>query len=475
MNNCIKTHWPLAAVIFIFTLIRVIVIPHPDIITWDASVYVGMGKYLFSHGTVGVWESLRPVGLPIILGALWKLGIAPYTAGMVFSFLVSAAMLAMVYTIAEQARKGAGTIATVLLAATELFFIYSAIPVTDITSTFFAVLGLYLTYNAKTNKQYFIAGMIIALGLLFRFPQGLMLVVALLVIAIKSFQQQKGKWSDRIVQMIERCFVLGGGFFVIVVPFLVVNYYVYGNAFLPFIEGTAVVKLYPSLYQKGVWFYVTGLFKQDPLLYLALLPVGMLWKKAWRSPSVIATVTAFFIVTAYFVYQPHKELRYMLAFMPYAAVLAGIGIAYLLEWWKLPQLLFFGLFFITAFMLTAGMIVHPFHDKDAKALYAFNTYFDATPKARILSSTPYTLAYSNVLITRTLYDDWNDAYVAYNTLKTSNDYIALDTCNLELGCTDNSHCKDKKQALLDELNKQNTPMFSETTPNQCLLAIYKIQ
>jgi 4-amino-4-deoxy-L-arabinose transferase-like glycosyltransferase len=485
----LKKYWPLITIVVVFVLIRLLTIPYHGIVTWDAVVYVGMGKYLFSHGMVGTWEALRPVGLPIILGAFWKLGIDPYQAGVALSMLISAAMIALVYRWAEDVQEGAGNIAALLLAGSVIFFNYSALPVTDIISTFFAVLSLWLVYRATTNTRYLIAGITVGVALLFRFPQGLLLVVGGLVIITKLFldrppsfttvrtmaRQRRKKWSVRLHQCIENSFSFAGGFFLVVVPLLIINYHFYGNAFLPFIEGNAVVQLYPSLYQKGILFYVVQLFQQDPFFITAFIPMTLLVNKKYRTLGVIALTIALVIVAGYFTHQAHKELRYALAFLPYLVILSAIGIVYVLEYWKLPQLLFFGLFIIAAYLVGAGLLVHSYKNPEAPALYDFNTYLKHVPHARIMATTPNSMIYSDILLTHNLYDDWNYAYLAYGMYKSSTDYMVLNSCDLEIGCADNTHCMDKKQALLAELDKQDTKVFSETTPKQCVLEIYKLK
>jgi hypothetical protein len=474
LSHLLKKYWLLITIVVIFVVIRIITTPYHGIAPWDTAIYIGMGKYLFSHGTVGTWEALRPVGLPIVLGAFWKMGIDPYHAGVVLSLLVSVGMMVLVYRFAEEIKQGAGTIAALLLAGTALFFSYSALPVTDIISTFFALLSLWLAYRAATDRQYLIAGVVVAIALLFRFPQGLLLVVGGLVIGAKMLLE-KGKWGIRLHHLIARTFSLAGGFFIIVIPLLIVNYHFYGNAFLPFIEGNAVVQLYPSLYQKGILFYIIQLFQQDPLFIIGFLPIALLWHKKYRTPAVIALTIALVVVAGYFTYQPHKELRYMLAFIPYIVILSGAGIVFILEYWKLPQLLFFGLFIIAAYLVAAALLVHGYKNPEAPTLYDLNTYLKDAPGAHIMSTTPNPMIYSDVLITYNLYDDWNHAYLDYVLYKPANDYMLLDSCDLEIGCADNAHCKDKKQSLLAELAKQDTKVFSETTPKQCVVEVYKLK
>jgi 4-amino-4-deoxy-L-arabinose transferase-like glycosyltransferase len=480
MKAFFKKYWILCTVVVIFVVLQIVLIQPHATPYWDAAVYVGMGKYLFSHGTIGTWETLRPVALPIILGAFWKIGINPYTVGIVFSLAVSSSLIVLVYAIAEHVKEGAGGIAALLLASSATYFTFAAVPVTDITSTFFAVWSLWLTYRARNGWQFFVAGIMTAVAFMFRFPQGLLLLVTMLMVFINMFidKTKKGKWSNVIVTMIERVLLIAGGFCVIAIPFLIINYYFYGNAFLPFIEGTAGISGYPSLYQKGVWFYIVQLFREDFLYVFSLLPFALLfYKKVYRTKLVIALCIAIALVGGYFIlYQTHKELRYGLAFLPYVIVLAGVGIAYVIEWTKVSRMLFFGLFIIIAFMLSAHTFAYAGTNPNNQAFYDFDTYLQNAPKARVMTAAPFMFAYTDVLLTHNLYSDWNNAYDEYNAYRSTTDYIALDSCDLELDCTDDPTCKDDKQLLLNELNNQDTKVFDETTPqSQCQLLIYKIR
>lgn len=469
----LKEYWVLIAIIGIFILLRVVTTQHDAIAMWDGAVYTGMGKYLYSGGSIGTWEALRPIALPAILGGFWRLGIDPYVAGSILSLCISSALLVLVYAFAERIRPKSGAIAALVLAGTAVFFKYSAVPVTDISSTFFALLSLYLFYRADTYKKYFIGGIAAAVAFMFRFPQGLLLVAGILTILIKLFYE-KGKWNDRIGRGIERAFIVGGGFFLVAVPYLVSNYIQYGNAFLPFIEGAAVIKQYPSLYQKGVWFYPVELITKVPLALFALVPIGLLWKRKERSVGVLVLLSAMVVVAGYFTYEVHKETRYLLAFLPYVAVLAGIGIVYVLDRFRLQHFLFYTLFAVALFMASAKGIVEGFSNPDNRAMRAFESYLQDRPGARVLTSTPNVFVYTDVRMVRNLYSDWNDAYKAYMNVKDEADYMVFSSCNLETGCADNAQCKDSKQVLLDTLKKNDTQVFNTITPSQCTLSIYEL-
>ncbi len=483
-QRLILPYWKLIAIVTVFSVLHFIMMQKYTEPAWDGVVYVGMGKYLFSHGAIGTWEALRPIGLPIVVGLFWKIGIDPYTAGTMVVFLGSIGLLIATYFFAERLRPRSGAIAATLLAATGIFFSGSAAPVTDVLSPFFGVWGLFLLFKANRNWQYFIAGIVMALSFMFRFPNGLVLVVAMIAIVIKILYEPtilkigkaKQKVGERIVTAIEHAFAVGGGFFLIVIPYLVSIYIVYDNAFLPFIQGTAVIKLYPSLYQKGPWFYPLELLKANPLFAFALLPIVLFWKRSQRTLGIFIATTAVVVISAYFTYEVHKEARYALSFLPYLAMLAAVGIAYTLDYFKLSQVLFFGLLLIAGFMVNAHFLAYSSDSPDGKTMYEFNSYLGTVPQdhVRMIATAPTPIAYSNAFLVRNLYSDWNDAYWAYNNLKTDADYILLNSCNLEAGCADDSRCKDDKQVLLDALKQHDEQVFSATTQTQCELSIYKL-
>src|SRR3989344_1748702 len=84
----LKDNSGLVIVIILFLILNFAFISF-DNAGWDSAVYVGMGKYLFSHGQAGLWEPIRPLTLPIILGFFWKIGLNPLISGEIFILLFS--------------------------------------------------------------------------------------------------------------------------------------------------------------------------------------------------------------------------------------------------------------------------------------------------------------------------------------------------------------------------------------------------
>ena len=65
--------YPLWWILGLSLIVRIIYLLINYPLWWDSYVYIGMGKYIFSGGKIGMWESFRPLIHPLILGVLWKL------------------------------------------------------------------------------------------------------------------------------------------------------------------------------------------------------------------------------------------------------------------------------------------------------------------------------------------------------------------------------------------------------------------
>jgi len=63
----------LYSILIFFIISKILFLLYENNVWWDAAVYIGMGKYIFSLGDAGFWEASRPIVWPIILGFLWKI------------------------------------------------------------------------------------------------------------------------------------------------------------------------------------------------------------------------------------------------------------------------------------------------------------------------------------------------------------------------------------------------------------------
>ena len=146
-------------------------------IWWDSAVYIGMGKYLFSLGNVGLWEPARPLVLPFFLGLFWKLGFNAVIFGRILEVGFSAGCLCLTYLIGKNVfNEKIGLLSAFLLAFSPSFLFYSSTILTGIPSTFFALLSVYFLIK----KNYFFSGLFVGLSFMTRFLQLFVLLVIVL-------------------------------------------------------------------------------------------------------------------------------------------------------------------------------------------------------------------------------------------------------------------------------------------------------
>src|SRR3989338_2229299 len=273
-------------------------------VPWDTAVYVGMGKYLFSFGTAGFWEAARPPVLPILLGAAWRLG-DPVIAGRTIALLSSIGCVIFTYLIGKRLLgRREGIIAALLLSTTHVFIQYASVPLTDILSAFFGLIALYLFLE----NQHWAAGMVLGVSFLTRFYQGIIFGV----LAIILFTRKKG-CSQVII-----------GFFALVIPYLIINLFVYKNLFYPFLLQFELVRSTDPYWAMPWWFYFKELFYQS---YISLLLIPALFMKKARK-SLYLPFILFFVFLIFFSFAAHKEDRFMLLFIPYRSLIiaAVIGL-----------------------------------------------------------------------------------------------------------------------------------------------------
>src|SRR3989338_8396224 len=122
---------------------------HHDI-HWDEAVYISMGKYLYSSGSQGLFESIRPLGLPLILGFLWKIGAGTVFVYETLIFLFALGVLFLVFLLGTNIfSEEVGIFACFVLVLTPLFFHSSITIMAEIPAVFFILFSILLFVQGK--------------------------------------------------------------------------------------------------------------------------------------------------------------------------------------------------------------------------------------------------------------------------------------------------------------------------------------
>jgi 4-amino-4-deoxy-L-arabinose transferase-like glycosyltransferase len=304
---------PAAIIIFLATAARFFILKNYHPIWWDSAVYSGMGKFIFSLGTSGIWEPLRPPVLPIILGFFWKIGIyGNYFSG-ILSMMFSAGTILLVYLISKKIfGYKTAVVACFFSAFGHLMLFYDHAALSEIPAIFFGLLAVYLIIE----KKYFWAGIFSSFSFLTKFPSGIIFGGAIIFIAF--FQQEK------IREKAKRIFLSSAGFLIPSAIFLIANFMMYGNALLPFIEGNMVIaNTFPK---SPVWFYIARItieciISVFAVVYLVLLALK---KEKNRNSALLWIPLALFL--AYFSLLAYKEMRFAILLMPFVYMLSAEGV-----------------------------------------------------------------------------------------------------------------------------------------------------
>jgi len=166
MVSLIKKHGIFLFVMLLFIIVKIYSLNVDHDVWWDSSVYLGMGKYIYASGDVGLWEESRPLVWPLILGLIWKLGLDYILFGKLFVILFSVGILILTYLIGLRLfNEKIALLSVVFLMLSETFFLFNNIMHTEIPATFFVLLGYY--YFIKKNHG--ISGLFLGIALMTRF------------------------------------------------------------------------------------------------------------------------------------------------------------------------------------------------------------------------------------------------------------------------------------------------------------------
>ena len=480
-------------ILLIFFLIKIFVLFKLDLIRWDEAVYIETGKYIFSFGKSGFFEASRPLILPILQGFLWFIGLSPVIFGKILTLFFSIGYIYFSYLIAKELfSEKVAVISSIMIMFSPIFFFFSSFAMTGIIATFFILVGFY----SLIKKKYFLSGLFFSLGFMTRF---LVLFAVVSVIIIFLFKPK-----------IRNIVKFSLGFFIFFIPYLILNYFLYGNFVYPFVLQSVMTSITGLGFHKAWWYYFFWAFKENFLIYLSIIAIFLIFKqrnsthlmmsgpsgiRCARKPPVIRGIPSvknhsiscmlnnmppvsdrwfltqrkverlslISIAAVFFVFYtiiPHKEERFMITFLPVLYILTGFSFFYLISKIKNKKFRNYLIGLVILFVAINWSV--QFKIDNGPAYYRYMRGYLQNPdiKGGIWVSNPVFAVDSDYKIDNIIYYPTfnHDKFINLKNNLNNAENILVNTCDLH--CEPyNEFCKDDKKELIKLLKNSFNEVF----------------
>jgi hypothetical protein len=458
---------------------------------WDETVYLGMGKYIYSAGSSGLWEMIRPLGLPAITGLWWSLGLDQMVVSRIVGVLFSLGIIMMVYLIAKKLfdkNEKIAIIAALIMAITPIFFFYSDYVMTDHVSTLAVLISIYFIMNNK----YILGGIFGGLAFWFKFTHilfiGILGIYILYKFCIRNGKLQcDGKYLRKNYHSILKSKELYSLIIMIlmILAYFLSNYILYHqhlgtiDAILrPYTDAAAYSdNPYQNTYFSNVqeFFYYIFYYLYNIIFHAAygnilyifflIYLVRLKLENFLRDKKHVLIFITFIIYLAYFSAIPYKNERFWIFVLPFLAIYASYGIIWCHESLKkiskkqgkvLSKTL--NVFFILLILIITGYIISKdvdfyawdYHFREPNMLV--EKYFDIhNIDGPILTDDPRFTAYSDKLYIPA-YDILNRNGLFLNDWESQIDFNAAVYNDKSIPCLEyDQKCIDNRQKIIDML------------------------
>ncbi|MBI3035277.1 glycosyltransferase family 39 protein [Candidatus Woesearchaeota archaeon] len=420
-------------VIILFFIAKLLTIANYNVLWWDTSVYIGMGKYIYSSGNSGLWEYTRPIVWPLVLGFFWKSGIA-VLFGRILEIVFGGLCVLLTYLIGKKLfNHRTALLSSIFLAFSPTFFFFNGIMLTEVVSTFFSLLAIYLFIG----KKHFASGMLFGIAFMTRYLQ-LFVFVAALLFNIKNMRNLK-----RIIL----------GFAAAIAPILILNQAMYGNAIFPFFQQLYLSQNSGWLNQQPLNFYLIELFRENFLYLLFILGLFLAFKNKNANSRLIAFAFIFFFV--FFSLIKQKEMRFLIVLLPYMYILLSTAISSFLG--RFNNLIWPIYTIIAVSLMLSSVTIYGYYKKESNKANQYDTFQDMLEKTgtgtKIWISSPMIAVSSNRKIDEMMYYPVFNEERKERLIAGKADFVFLDSCDLACRAYDDK-CENAKEQLIAHFKKR---------------------
>ena len=402
-------------VLIIFLIVQTLSFFSPADVWWDSSVYIGMGKFIYSFGEAGLWEASRPIVWPVILGFFWKFHLDQIFFGKLTLLLFSLACILLTYLIAKRSFNATiGLLSAIFLAFSQTFFLFATVLHAEIPSLFFTLLGLYLFIK----KKYSISGLFFGIAFMTRFFSIFAVLPIFSYLVFKSIKEKK-KSLD--------LFIFSIYLLMPVALFLALNKFLYDNILYPFVLQLYMAKNTGFVFYQLFYFYFFGLIKENMFAVFSIL--GIVYILLRKNNLQVLLFFIFLFAFIPFSLAAHKEMRFLLLSLPLLYVLTAYGLTNFLSLFGKKQKIILCSVILLWFLYTAPQLKFNQYDD------GFNAFYDYIKNTRIGDqlwiSNPAFIVYSDYKASLLYYPAFNlDKIQELETKILGAKHVLINSCDL---------------------------------------------
>ena len=324
---------------------------------WDSSCYIGVGKWFFSGGQEGFFQSVIYPLLPFIMGSAWKIGLkgdALILFGEIIIFISCISSLILLYNLGIRLfNKKIALTSVIILGFNALYFLFTFRIYTEMITICFFLFSLFfiIKFNEKNKNYYLIfSGMFCSLAFLNKYTNIFVCVILNIILIYYSIK------NKRFLPVV----IFNISIFIFIIPFFLFNYLKFGD----FLYLWKVYQQYanenirplyhwksfpgiPRLLFKNIdWIY----FKSILYLFNVTLPfffygVFKMFKEKRKKIFIFIffPLIILFLITELFYL---KQERYILIIFPLIALFCAYGLSFIKLRYKKVIVFLYLLFFL---------------------------------------------------------------------------------------------------------------------------------
>ncbi|MEK6974479.1 MAG: glycosyltransferase family 39 protein [Nanoarchaeota archaeon] len=322
MKIDIKTWITLLGMFLVFIFLKLVLFFNGGAY-FDEGVYVGISKYFASFGSIGYFEPIRPLGLPLLLAPLQF--ITPnslFLDRLLSTLLVFVSAILIYYVGRKHFDKNAGLWAAYLFLTSSLILIFGGFILTDIIAYTLTLFGASL----MLERKYTLSGLFIGIGFLIRFPA---LIIVLPLILYLLFKER-----SKIINSGLRFAI---GLLIAVLPYFAFNLLHYSGPIIkrliqPLIDASLIVQNETWIYPKsGLLTFIVDIIKTN-IISVILIFFCLVYYIRSHKEKIALFLLCIVSILLYFSYRVKiYDVRYTIFVIPYLVVLAGAGLSKFLE------------------------------------------------------------------------------------------------------------------------------------------------